>query len=88
MTTEPEPAATSATSATADLQLSAKASGFARRGQLWFYGSDVLTGDVLPPRMVRVRDENGRDLGLGLTSASRLVLRLCGPWPGDAVPIN
>jgi 23S rRNA (cytosine1962-C5)-methyltransferase len=83
MTTKPAPAAAPAT---ADLQLSAKASGFARRGQLWFYGSDVLAGDVLPPRLVRVRDESGRDLGLGMTSASRLVLRLCGPAPGDAVP--
>jgi 23S rRNA (cytosine1962-C5)-methyltransferase len=83
MTTEPEPAAAPATT---DLQLAAKASGFARRGQVWFYGSDVQAGDVLPPRMVRVRDEGGRDLGLGLTSASRLSLRMCGPWPGDAVP--
>ena len=85
MTTEPEPAAAPAP-ATTDLQLSAKASGFARRGQVWFYGSDVLAGELLPPRLVRVGDEAGRDLGLAFTSAGRLVLRLCGPWPGDAVP--
>ncbi|MBL8729206.1 MAG: class I SAM-dependent rRNA methyltransferase [Planctomycetes bacterium] len=87
MTTEPESAAAAAPApATADVRLSAKASGFARRGQVWFYGSDVEAGDLLPPRLARVRDEAGRDLGLGFTSAGRLALRLCGPWPGDAVP--
>jgi 23S rRNA (cytosine1962-C5)-methyltransferase len=85
MTSESEPVATPAP-ATADLQLTAKASGFQRRGQVWFYGSDVQAGDLLPPRLLRVRDENGRDLGLGFSSAGRLSLRMCGPWPGDAVP--
>lgn len=85
MTRDPEPAAAPAL-ATAELQLTAKASGFARRGQVWFYGSDVAGGVLLPPRLVRVRDENGRDLGLGFTSPGRLSLRLCGPWPGDGVP--
>ncbi len=69
-----------------DVQLTERASGFARRGQPWFYGDDVAGGAVLPPRLVRVRDEAGRDLGLGITSASKLALRLCGPWPGDGVP--
>src|SRR5688572_4767163 len=80
MSTEP------VTTSSEDLQLTERASGFARRGQVWFYGSDVERGPLLPPRLVRVRDEGNRDLGLGITSAGRLVLRLCGPWPGDAVP--
>jgi len=72
--------------ATAEVRLTAKASGFARRGQPWFYGNDVEAGDVLPPRLVRIRDEAGRDLGLATTSSSKLALRACGPWPGDGVP--
>ena len=90
MSTEPEterdaePSAPEA--ASADLRLSAKAAGFARRGHVWFYRDDVEAGELLPPRLVRVRDEAGRDLGLGCTSASKLALRLSGPWPGDAVP--
>ncbi|MCK5945009.1 MAG: class I SAM-dependent methyltransferase, partial [Planctomycetes bacterium] len=73
-------------SSTATVQLSARASGFARRGRPWFYRDDLEQGDVEPARLVRVRDEDGRDLGLGVTAASKLVLRLCGPWPGDGVP--
>jgi 23S rRNA (cytosine1962-C5)-methyltransferase len=69
-----------------DLHLTARASGFARRGQPWFYADDVLGGELLPARLVRVRDEEGRDLGLGVTGPSKLALRLCGPWPGDGVP--
>lgn len=69
-----------------DVRLTARASGFARRGQPWFYADDLAAGKVLPGRIVRVRDEDGRDLGLGLTGASKLALRLCGPWPGDGVP--
>jgi 23S rRNA (cytosine1962-C5)-methyltransferase len=68
------------------VQLTAKASGFARRGQPWFYADDLAHGDAEPPRLVRARDEVGRDLGLGFTGRSRLALRLCGPWPGDDVP--
>jgi 23S rRNA (cytosine1962-C5)-methyltransferase len=84
MTTEPEPHG----SATApdELRLQPRSSGFARRGQVWFYGDDVASGSVLPPRLLRVRDEAGRDLGLGTTGGGKLALRLCGPWPGDAVP--
>ncbi|HEX5051615.1 MAG TPA: hypothetical protein VFZ65_07585, partial [Planctomycetota bacterium] len=80
MTTDAE------TSTTPHVQLTAKASGFARRGQPWFFANDVAGGDLLPPRLVRVRDEGGRDLGLGITSAGRLALRLCGPWPDDGLP--
>ncbi len=69
-----------------DVLLHARPSGFARRGQPWFYADDVLAGNVLPPRLVRVRDEEGRDLGLGMTGTSKLALRLCGPWPGEGVP--
>lgn len=68
------------------VQLTPRASGFARRGQPWFYADDVTAGAALPPRLVRVHDEDGRDLGLGMTGKGKLVLRLCGPWPGDAVP--
>lgn len=75
-----------ATDATTDVQLTPRAAGFARRGQPWFYADDVVAGAVAPSRLVRVRDENGRDLGLGFTGASKLALRLCGPWPGDGVP--
>jgi 23S rRNA (cytosine1962-C5)-methyltransferase len=78
----PEPA----TAANALIQLSPKASGFARRGQPWFYGDDVVSGSLAPARLVRVHDENGRGLGLGFTSSGRLALRLCGPWPGETVP--
>ncbi len=75
-----------ATAAEPQVQLTAKAAGFARRGRPWFYGDDVASGSVSPPRLVRVVDENGRDLGLGFTSVGRLALRLCGPWPGPGVP--
>jgi 23S rRNA (cytosine1962-C5)-methyltransferase len=68
------------------VRLTPRASGFARRGQPWFYADDLLAGDAAPPRLVRVRDEEGRDLGLGMTGPSKLVLRRCGPWPGDGVP--
>jgi 23S rRNA (cytosine1962-C5)-methyltransferase len=73
-------------SAAADVQLTARASGFARRGRPWFYRDDLVTSNVTPARLVRCRDEDGRDLGLGITASSKLSLRLCGPWPGDAVP--
>lgn len=78
MSIEPASAAT--------VQLTAKASGFARRGQPWFYRDDVAAGDPLPARLLRLRDENGRDLGLGFSSSGKLALRACGPWPGDDVP--
>ncbi|MBZ0151263.1 MAG: class I SAM-dependent methyltransferase, partial [Planctomycetes bacterium] len=67
-------------------QLTPRASGFARRGQPWFYADDVAKGAVSPPRLVRVHDADGRDLGLGCTGMGKLVLRLSGPWPGHDVP--
>ena len=70
----------------ATVQLTARASGFARRGRPWFYRDDLQGPEVAAGRLVRCRDEHGRDLGLGVTSASKLALRLCGPWPGDGVP--
>lgn len=78
--------AESAVSTAQVVRLSAKASGFARRGQPWFYEDDLQTGGSAPPRLVRVHDELGRDLGLGVTGAGKLALRLCGPWPGEGVP--
>ncbi len=72
------------------VQLTEKASGFARRGQPWFFADDLVAGAAagqpLPPRLVRVVDEGGRDLGLGTTGPGHIALRRCGPWPGDAVP--
>ena len=56
------------------VQLSAKASGFARRGRPWFFRDDVLAGETMPARLVRVRDEDGRDLGLGAVSYTHLTL--------------
>jgi 23S rRNA (cytosine1962-C5)-methyltransferase len=70
----------------ASVQLTARASGFARRGRPWFYRDDLQGPEVEAGRLVRCRDEHGRDLGLGVTAASKLALRLCGPWPGDGVP--
>ncbi len=63
------------------VRLTAKASGFARRGRPWLFRDDIVSGAPMPPRLVRVLDENGRDLGLGITGASKLALRMCGPWP-------
>ncbi|MBX3461965.1 MAG: class I SAM-dependent rRNA methyltransferase [Planctomycetes bacterium] len=85
MTSESEPAAPPACAADA-LRLQPRSSGLARRGQVWFYADDVQAGAVPPARLVRVHDEAGRDLGLGITGAGKLALRLCGPWPGDVVP--
>ena len=63
------------------VRLTAKASGFARRGRPWLFRDDIVSGAPMPPRLVRVLDENGRDLGLGITGASKLALRMCGQWP-------
>jgi len=68
------------------VRLTARASGMARRGQPWFFADDLLQGSALPPRLVRVADEEGRDLGLGFTAAGKLSLRLAGPWAGDELP--
>lgn len=69
-----------------ELRLTPRASGFARRGQPWFYADDVAQGQVAPARLVRVRDEDGRDLGLGVTATGKLALRTCGPWPDTGLP--
>ena len=67
------------------VRLSAKASGFARRGRPWLFRDDIVAGSPMPARLVRVLDENDRDLGLGITGGSKLALRMCGPWPcGEA----
>jgi len=76
----------SSETAAAVVQLTARASGFARRGRPWFYRDDLVDGDVAPARLVRCRDEHGRDLGLAVTSDSKLALRMCGPWGDEGVP--
>lgn len=68
------------------LTLNPKASDLARRGRPWFFRDDLASGELAPARMVRVADEHGRGLGLGITGRSKIALRLCGPWPGDEVP--
>jgi len=68
------------------VQLTAKASGVARRGRPWLFRDDIVQGSSSPPRLVRVLDENERDLGLGITGASKLALRMCGPWPRHEDP--
>lgn len=73
------------------IRLHAKASGLARRGRPWLFRDDLAAGDPSPARLVRVLDENDRDLGLGITGSSKLALRMCGPWPtgdqpGEDVP--
>ena len=71
----------------APVRLLARASALARRGHPWFFRDDLADGDVPHGALVRVHDHEGRDLGLGFTSAaSKLALRRCGPWPGDGVP--
>lgn len=71
---------------TSTLALTAAASGFARRGQLWFYADDLASPPPTRAQLVRVRDAEGRDLGLGITGTGKLCLRLAGPWPGEVVP--
>lgn len=65
------------------MQLTPRAAGFARRGRPWLFRDDLAAGEPPPARLVRVRDEHGHDLGLGVTGPSKLALRLCGPWPAD-----
>ncbi len=81
----------SAVHAPTSVRLSARASTLAGRGHPWFYRDDLVGAAVPDAALVRVRDHDGRDLGLGFTSArSKLALRRCGPWPslgdGDSVP--
>ncbi len=74
-------------SASAPVQLTARASALARRGHPWFYRDDLQRDDVPHAALVRAVDHEGRDLGLGFTSAhSKLALRLCGGWSEPGVP--
>lgn len=69
------------------VQLGNKASSLARKGNVWFYRDDLAAQDVPHAALVRVLDHEGRDLGLGFTStAGKLALRRCGPWPERGVP--
>ncbi|MCA8948396.1 MAG: class I SAM-dependent rRNA methyltransferase [Planctomycetes bacterium] len=77
---------TSSAAGVSSIRLHAKASSLARAGRLWFFADDVLEGDVLPPRLVRLADEAGRDLGLAFTGAGKIAVRRAGGWPGDGVP--
>ena len=86
---EPRPASSAALPASGVpgvVRMRPEPARLARRGQPWFFADD-LQDPVPPETLVRVRDHEGRDLGLGLTSTrSKLALRLCGPWEGDGVP--
>jgi len=68
------------------VRLGRRASGLARKGQLWFFADDLAAEPAEVGVMVRVRDDGGRDLGLGFTAGGRVVLRRCGDWPGHDVP--
>ncbi|HLQ38861.1 MAG TPA: class I SAM-dependent rRNA methyltransferase [Planctomycetota bacterium] len=83
MPTAPGPAAATT------VHLRPAAAQLARKGRPWFYRDDLQDPALPHAAIVRVLDDHGRDLGLGFTStASKLVLRLCGPWPGDGVPFR
>jgi 23S rRNA (cytosine1962-C5)-methyltransferase len=85
--TAPTPTPDAAKPLASAVRLNQKASTLARRGHPWFYADDLATRDLPHAALVRVADHEGRPLGLGFTStAGKLALRLCGPWPGDAVP--
>ena len=70
------------------ITITGKAARLARKGRPWFFRDDLGNpGDLRPGALVRVVDDNGRSLGLGVASTtSRLALRLAGTWPGDGVP--
>ncbi|MCA8977104.1 MAG: class I SAM-dependent rRNA methyltransferase [Planctomycetes bacterium] len=68
------------------VRLTKKASGLARRGQLWFFTDDIAEPAGSPGQLIRVRDDGGRDLGLAFLAAAKVALRLCGPWPGHDIP--
>lgn len=64
-----------------EARLTAKASTLARKGQPWFFGDDVASCAAERPGLVRVRDAEQRDLGVGLWSPeARIKLRLAGSW--------
>ncbi len=67
-------------------QLNERATSLWRRGQAWFYADDLMR-PVHAAELVRVVDAEGRPCGLAVTSpASKLALRACGPWDGEAIP--
>ena len=74
------------------IDLEKNASRLARRGHPWLYKDDLKDTDLVDPvlssgAIVRVRDNEGRDLGLACASTrSKIALRLCGAWPGEDVP--
>jgi 23S rRNA (cytosine1962-C5)-methyltransferase len=74
------------------IDLGKNASRLARRGHPWLYKDDLKNTDLVDPvfasgAITRVRDHEGRDLGLACASTrSKIALRLCGGWPGGAVP--
>jgi 23S rRNA (cytosine1962-C5)-methyltransferase len=74
------------------IDLEKNASRLARRGHPWLYKDDLKAADLVDPvfspgTIVRVRDHEGRDLGLACASIrSKIALRMCGSWPGDEVP--
>ncbi|MGE4618291.1 MAG: class I SAM-dependent rRNA methyltransferase [Planctomycetota bacterium] len=74
------------------IDLGKNASRLARRGHPWLYKDDLKATDLVDPvfasgAIARVRDHDGRDLGLACASTrSKIALRLCGGWPGDSVP--
>lgn len=74
------------------IDLEKNASRLARRGHPWLYRDDLKSTDLENPALssgaiVRVRDNQGRDLGLACASnRSKIALRLCGSWPGENVP--
>ena len=74
------------------IDLEKNASRLARRGHPWLYKDDLRDSDLADESLgqgliVRVRDNDGRDLGIACASTrSKIALRLCGSWPGDEVP--
>jgi 23S rRNA (cytosine1962-C5)-methyltransferase len=74
------------------IDLEKNASRLARRGHPWLYKDDLRESDLVDEslgqgRIVRVRDNDGRDLGIACASTrSKIALRLCGSWPGEEVP--
>ena len=74
------------------IDLEKSASRLARRGHPWLFRDHLKSSDLDDPvlstgAIVRVRDHEGRDLGLASVSTrSKIALRMCGSWPGNEVP--
>jgi 23S rRNA (cytosine1962-C5)-methyltransferase len=68
------------------ITLNSKASKLATKGQAWFFADD-LKGGGQPDGIVRLTSDRGHDLGLAFhSSQSRIRVRRCGAWPGEAAP--